>query len=163
MNKTWEQRQSSSHFWEKRLQRQKISKDYLIHSSRNHMKNRKGKHSTKIDNFVNNNPEYDRITRDPEEVAADKEASKNTLYDSSYYKTHAGHWKRNDEPSSDEQLRQSDAINKMMQKRRAAAARQRLKDKNAVPIKRGEKLYEHFMQEALKHKNSNTELQHRKK
>ena len=58
------------------------------------MKRRKEKQSSKIDNLVNNNPEYDRITRDPEEVAADKEASKNTLYDSSYYKTYAGHWKR---------------------------------------------------------------------
>lgn len=126
------------------------------------MKRRKEKQSSKIDNLVNNNPEYDRITRDPEEVAADKEASKNTLYDSSYYKTYAGHWKRHDEPSGDEQLRQSDAINQLMQKRRAAAARQRLKSKNAVPTRSGEKLFEHFMQEVSKRKDSNTKLQHYK-
>ena len=37
-----------------------------------------------IKHLVANNPEYDRATMDPEEVAAERRAIKSTLYDSSY-------------------------------------------------------------------------------
>jgi hypothetical protein len=46
------------------------------------MKKKSSNH--KIKNQVPNNPEYDRATMDPEEVAAERRAIKNTLYDSSY-------------------------------------------------------------------------------
>jgi len=46
--------------------------------------------SSNLKHLVPNNPEYDRATMDPEEVAAERRAIKKTLYDSSY-KTAAGH------------------------------------------------------------------------
>lgn len=120
------------------------------------MKKPKENQSTKVANNVNNNPEYDRSTIPPEEIALIKKLNKSTLYDSSYYRTYAGHWKQRDEPSGEEQLKQADAINQLNQKRRAAAARQRLKDKNAVPIKGGKKLFNSFMEEARQRSRQST-------
>jgi len=65
-----------------------------------------------------------------------------------YRRTGAGSYVERDEPGETEQLRQADAINKMTQQRRAAASRQRLKSKGAVPTKGGSKLFDEFMREA---------------
>jgi len=65
-----------------------------------------------------------------------------------YRRTYAGSVVRRDEPGEEEQLRQSDAIQSMMQKRRAAASRERLKSKGAVPTKGKKKLFDEFMLEA---------------
>jgi len=65
-----------------------------------------------------------------------------------YRRTYGGSVVRRDEPGEEEQLRQSDAIQRLMQKRRAAASRERLKSKGAVPTKGKKKLFDEFMQEA---------------
>lgn len=100
-----------------------------------------------IKHLVPNNPEVDRETMDPEEVAAERRAIKNTLYDSSY-KTAAGHWKRRDElgePRKTEYLKIApDALRKQKQ----WDARQRLKKKDSVPTRQGKKTFEKFMEEA---------------
>lgn len=65
-----------------------------------------------------------------------------------FYQTHAGHWKQSDQPDESEQLRQSDTIRKILAARQASAAREQLKRKNAVPTKKGRKLFDDFMREA---------------
>lgn len=107
----------------------------------------------RIQHLVPNNPEYDRSRQDPEEVAAERRAIKNTLYDSSY-RTATGHWKRRDEPDEAEQLKQSDRIRKNLLARQQQASRERLKSKGVVPIKQGKKLFDEFMKEASAHRPS---------
>ena len=104
-----------------------------------------------IKHLVPNNPAYDRSRQDPGEVAAERRAIKNTLYDSSY-RTAQGHWKRRDEPDEAEQLRQSDRIRKNLLARQQQASRERLKKMGAVPTKQGKKLFDAFMQEANGHR-----------
>ena len=99
------------------------------------MKSIKAGQLSKIQYLVPNNPGYDRATKDPEEVAAERRAIKKTLYDSSY-RTAAGHWKRRDEPDDAEQLRQSDRIRKNFLARQQQASRERLKSKGVVPPNR---------------------------
>lgn len=111
------------------------------------MKKRKAKHSTEIENNVNNNPEYDRKAKDPEEVALIKKLNKSTLYDSSY-KTATGHWKQHDEPGEPEKTEYLTIAPAALQKQKQWDARQRLKGKNAVPTKGGRKLFNSFMSEA---------------
>jgi hypothetical protein len=121
----------------------------------------------KVQHRVPNNPEYDRQRRDPQEVAAERLAIKNTLYDASSYRTTAGHWKRSDEPDEAEQFRQSDRIQQILKARRQQASRQRLKDKGAVPTKGDKKLFDEFMNEAnerrkaMHHRPSNSPQQSR--
>lgn len=69
-----------------------------------------------------------------------------------YRQTASGRWRETDEPSEKEQLRQADAINKMMQRRKAAAGRDRLKAQNKVSTRAytGKKLFEQFCTEAYK-------------
>ena len=62
-----------------------------------------------------------------------------------YRQTASGRMRERDEPNEKEQLRQADTINKVMQKRKAAASRERLKSKGAVPTKAGKRLFEDFM------------------
>lgn len=71
------------------------------------------------------------------------------------YRTVAGHWKDRDEPDAAEQDRQADAINKTMQRRKAAAGRDRLKAQNKVPTRAstGKKLFDQFCREAYKRKH----------
>ena len=107
----------------------------------------------KVQNLIANNPQYDRSKINSKEVAAERRAIKNTLYDSSY-KTVAGHWKQRDEPDEAEQLRQSDRIRKHLLARQQKASRERLKTKNAVPIKQGKKLFDEFIKEANAHRPS---------
>ena len=112
------------------------------------MKRQKEKHSDKIDNLVNINPKHDSQTMEPEEVSADKKASKSTLYDSSWYKTASGHWKQNDEPGEPKKTEYLTIAPDAFQKQKQWNARQRLKSKDAVPTKGGKKLFNSFMQEA---------------
>jgi len=67
-----------------------------------------------------------------------------------YRKTASGKWRENDEPNEKEQFRQADAINKMMQQRKSAASRERLKKADKVPtrVATGKKLFDEFMREA---------------
>ena len=105
---------------------------------------------SKINHLVPNNPEYDRATKDPEEVAAERRAIKNTLYDSSY-RTAAGHWKRRDEPGEPRKTEYLKISPDALRKQKQWDARQRLKRKDAVPTKQGKKLFDEFMREARSH------------
>ena len=119
------------------------------------MKKKSSNH--KIKNQVPNNPEYDRATMDPEEVAAERRAIKNTLYDSSY-KTAAGHWKRRDEPGEPRKTEYLKIAPDALKKQKQWDARQRLKKKGAVPTKQGRKLFDEFMKEARRHCPINARL-----
>lgn len=59
-----------------------------------------------------------------------------------FYKTFAGHWKMRDEPDEEEQFRQSDEIQKSLQRRRTLASRNRLKAKSKVPTRNGKPIFE---------------------
>ena len=104
----------------------------------------------RIKHLVANNPEVDRATMDPEEVAAERRAIKNTLYDSSY-KTAAGHWKRRDEPGEPRKTEYLKIAPDALRKQKQWDARQRLKKKDAVPTRQGKKLFDEFMKEANAH------------
>jgi len=106
---------------------------------------------SKIKHLVPNNPQYDRATKDPEEVAAERRAIKNTLYDSSY-KTAAGHWKRRDEPGEPRKTEYLKIAPDALRKQKQWDARQRLKKKDAVPTRQGKKLFDEFMKEANAHR-----------
>lgn len=119
------------------------------------MKPIKARQLSKIQHVVPSNPSADlQLTKGKHwDSKAETEAQKNTLYASSY-RTAAGHLKQNDEPSSDEQLRQSDRINQLLSARRKKEAQERLKSKGAVPTKQGKKLFDEFMKEANSHRPS---------
>jgi len=123
---------------------------------------------SKIKHLVPNNPAYDRATQDPQEVAAERRAIKNTLYDSSYkiaaerraikntlydssYKTAAGHWKRDDEPGEPRKTEYLKIAPDALRKQTQWDARQRLKKKDAVPIKQGKKTFEQYMKDSRKY------------
>ena len=117
------------------------------------MKSIKARQLSKVQHLVPNNSRADlQLTggKDLEDKVVERE-KKRTLYNSSY-RTAAGHWKQNDEPSSDEQLRQSDRINQLLSARRKKEAQERLKSKGAVPTKQGKKLFDEFMKEANAHR-----------
>ena len=129
------------------------------------MSKAKVKSSNKIQHLVPNNPEYDRRTRDPEEVAAEKKAIRDTLYDASSYRTHSGHWKYRDEPMEPKTTEYQRVDKKQFAKdldfwkkrNQQASARERLKKKpGGVPIRKdGQKLFEEFMRDTrgqYKHK-----------
>ena len=111
---------------------------------------KKNSSEPKIKHLVPNNPEFDRATMDPEEVAAERRAIKNTLYDSSY-RTAAGHWKRRDEPGEPRKTEYLKIAPDALRKQKQWDARQRLKRKDAVPTKQGKKLFDEFMREARSH------------
>jgi len=102
---------------------------------------------TKIKHLVPNNPAYERATMDPQEVAAERHAIKNTLYDSSY-RTVAGHWRRHDEPGEPRKTEYLKIAPDAIRKQKEWDARQRQKKKDAVPIKQGKKTFGKFMEEA---------------
>ena len=87
---------------------------------------------------------------DPEEVAAERRAIKNTLYDSSY-RTAAGHWKQRDEPGEPNKTEYLTIDPAALRKQKQWDARQRLKRKGAVPTKKGRKLFDEFMKEAKRY------------
>ena len=124
------------------------------------MKPTKAKQLSRIQHLVPNNPQADQqLTSgsdwDQKVIAREK---KKTLYDSAY-KTASGHWKRRDEPDEAEQLRQSDRIRKHLLARQQQASRERLKTKNAVPTKKGKKLFDEFMREANQYRPSKKQSQ----
>ena len=109
---------------------------------------------------VPNNPRDNELYVDKQERSREKKFNKDSMIfgstekESRYgYRTVAGHWKNRDEPDDEMQLKQADAINKMMQKRKAASGRERLKTKGAVPIRAasGKKLFEDFVKTARQH------------
>jgi hypothetical protein len=108
---------------------------------------------SKIKHLVANNPEYDKATMDPGEVAAERRAIKNTLYDSSY-KTAAGHWKRRDEPGEPRKTEYLKIAPDALRKQKQWDARQRLKKKGAVPTKQGRKLFDEFMKDSYSARQS---------
>jgi len=110
----------------------------------------KNSSNSRIKHQVPNNPEYDRATMDPQEVAAERRAIKSTLYDSSY-RTAAGHWKRRDEPGEPRRTEYLKIDPDALRKQKQWDARQRLKKKDAVPTRQGKKLFDEFMREARRH------------
>ena len=66
-----------------------------------------------------------------------------------YRQTASGKYVERDYPDAETELKQADAINKMMQKRKAAASRNKLKAANKVPtrVATGKKLFDEFMKE----------------
>jgi hypothetical protein len=66
-----------------------------------------------------------------------------------YRQTASGKYVERDYPDADTELKQADAINKVMQKRKSAASRERLKTANKVPtrVATGKKLFDEFMNE----------------
>jgi hypothetical protein len=64
-----------------------------------------------------------------------------------YRQTASGKYVERDYPDAATELKQADTINKMMQKRKAAASRNRLKTANKVPtrVATGKKLFDDFM------------------
>jgi len=112
-----------------------------------------------IQHLVPNNPQADQqLTGGNDwDAKAEAQARKKTLYDnirSGYYITNAGHWKQRDEPDEAEQFRQSDRIQQIPRAQRQKASRERLKTKNAVPTRKGKKLFDEFMLEANTHRPS---------
>lgn len=65
-----------------------------------------------------------------------------------YRSTASGRRVARDEPDSEEQLRQSDAIRASLEKKKKLASRERLKAQDKVPLKQGKKIFETFMKEA---------------
>jgi len=111
---------------------------------------------SKPNNLVANNPTYDRkysISGGWDKDAIEY-ANANTLYDifSKYgtRRTYSGKYVSRDEPPEDIQYKQADMIRKQMQRKQAAAGRERLKAANKVPSKSGGKLFEDFCKEAYK-------------
>ena len=120
---------------------------------------------------VANNPRYDKVysVRNGMDAKALKDGEDNTLYGSmqsnfrkrlreiyggryGVRQTASGRYREVDEPSDEIQLKQADAINKLMQQRKASSSRERLKTKGAVPVRAasGKKLFEEFCREAYK-------------
>ena len=64
-----------------------------------------------------------------------------------YRRTASGNRVRRDEPNQDLEMRQSDAIRANELRRKAAASREALKNKGAVPTKKDAKLFDEFMKE----------------
>jgi hypothetical protein len=137
---------------------------------------RKSKPDAALVGNVANNPRYDKVysARNGMDAKAIKDGEDNTIYGSmqsnfrkrlreiyggryGYRQTVSGRWRELDEPDQETQLKQADAINKMMQKQKAASGKERLKSKGAVPIRAasGKKLFEEFCREAYKDRKKN--------
>ena len=119
----------------------------------------------KVKNYPNwspvpNNPRDNELYVDNKELSREKKFNKDSMIFGStksegrygYRQTASGRYVERDYPDADTELKQSDAINKMMQKRKAASGREQLKKKNAVPVRAasGKKLFEEFCREAYK-------------
>jgi hypothetical protein len=116
------------------------------------MKSIKAKQLSKVKHLVPNNPQADhQLTKGSDwDDKAEAAAKKNTLYDAAY-RTVRGHWKQRDEPDEAEQFRQSDRIQQILRAQQQKASRERLKTKNAVPTRKGKKLFDEFMKEARRY------------
>lgn len=112
---------------------------------------------------IPNNPRDNELYIDKKEKNREKKFNKyNMLFGSTqkeslygYRQTASGRWRSRDEPDGDTQLKQSDAINKMLQKRKALSGRERLKTKGAVPTKFGKRLFEDFCRIAYRKRTNN--------
>jgi hypothetical protein len=99
---------------------------------------------------------YDGLRETYHEICNNQLKQKRThLKEYSGYRTTAsGNRVRRDEPDADLELRQSDAIRANELRRKAAASREALKKKGAVPTKKGAKLFEDFMKETRFYKEA---------
>ena len=114
---------------------------------------------------VPNNPRDNELYVDKKERSSEKKFNRDNVIfgstekESRYggYRTAAGHWKNRDEPDPDTEMKQADAVNKMMQRRKAAAGRDHLKTQNKVPtrVATGKKLFEQFCKEAYRNTKKN--------
>lgn len=114
---------------------------------------------------VPNNPRDNELYVDKKERSSEKKFNRDNVIfgstekESRYggYRTAAGHWKNRDEPDPDTEMKQADVVNKMIQRRKAAAGRDRLKIQNKVPtrVATGKKLFEQFCKEAYKNTKKN--------
>lgn len=114
---------------------------------------------------VPNNPRDNELYVDKKERSSEKKFNRDNVIfgstekESRYggYRTAAGHWKNRDEPDPDTEMKQADAVNKMLQQRKAAVGRDRLKTQNKVPtrVATGKKLFEQFCKEAYRNTNKN--------
>lgn len=108
---------------------------------------------TKPVDLVPNNPRYDReySLANGMDAKEYKKALRTTLYDTAYRTTHKGHRVAWDEPVGDRELEIADKVRTGLQQRRAAAGRNRLRNKQAIPTRKstGGKLFDDFMLEAL--------------
>ena len=98
-------------------------------------------------NPVPNNRYADEHYIDSKEKQKEKDFNSKTLYDESRYgyrQTASGRWRERDEPDEFEQDRQNDAIQKIMQQKRALAGKSRLKASNKIPVRvnTGQKVFE---------------------
>jgi len=73
-----------------------------------------------------------------------------------YRTTASGNRVPRTEPGEAEQFRQSDAIQKAVQKKRALASKEILKAANKVPVKKGKKMFEDFRKEANERRGNTT-------
>lgn len=115
--------------------------------------------------LVPNNPRDNELYVDKKERSSEKKFNRDNVIfgstekESRYggYRTAAGHWKNRDEPDPDTEMKQADAVNKMLQRRKAAVGRDRLKTQNKVPtrVATGKKLFEQFCKEAYRNTNKN--------
>lgn len=128
------------------------------------MKSIKANQFSKVDHLVANSPQADHQLTGGKSLddKAIEDAKKKTLYDnirSGYYKTHQGHWKQRDEWEPNEPSPSSASFKKRFAKdlefwkrrNQQATARERLKRKDAVPLKNGKKLFDEFIKEARTH------------
>ena len=71
-----------------------------------------------------------------------------------YRQTASGKWRERDEPDTETQYKQSDFINKILDKKRQEASKERLKAAGKVPVraKTGAKLFEDFCKETYKNR-----------
>ena len=114
---------------------------------------------------VPNNPRDNELYVDKKERSQEKRFNKdNMIFGSTnkesrygYRQTASGGWRVRDEPDDETQIKQADAINKMLQKSKAASGRERLKTKGAVPFRAtsGKKLFEEFCREAYRKRKQN--------
>jgi hypothetical protein len=114
---------------------------------------------------IANNPRDNELYVDKKERSREKKFNKDSMIFGStekesrygYRQTASGRYVERDYPDADTELKQADAINKMMQKRKAASARERLKSKGAVPVRAasGKKLFEEFCREAYRDRKQN--------
>jgi hypothetical protein len=114
---------------------------------------------------VPNNPRDNELYVDKQERGREKKFNRDNVIfgstekESRYggYRTAAGHWKNRDEPDPDTEMKQADAVNKMLQRRKSAAGRDRLKTQNKVPtrVATGKKLFEQFCKEAYRNTKKN--------
>lgn len=122
---------------------------------------------------IANNPRDNELYIDKKDELKDKKFNKdNTIYASTqalkskiqeiyggkygYRQTATGRRRERDEPDETTQLKQADALHKQMVQQKAAAGRERLKKKGAVPVKAtsGKKLFETFIKEASKNRKN---------